>query len=430
MATYLTRTNSSSSNTYTFSAWLKHTTVGVNDYKTICLFGTDRDVSTTMSFAINNSDKWNVYNGSSHTSSDQVARDCNAWYHVVLKVDNLVGTIYVNNEIAKSSITCKATGTETNKMIVGGYVQSGNEDYFNGVMAHVHFIDGTAYDASAFGETDATTGIWKPKTAPSVTYGTNGFFLKFENSGAFGTDSSGNANNFTVNGTMTQNIDTPSNVFATLNALNNLSTSGSGTLTKGNLEVSYSGGLFNTNATISVSTGKWYWETKGVSNMQQGSVGARIGFLNQDNTGYANQFFDGGCIFGMYWHPTNGIYTSVGATQTLRSSTLTYTDGDIIGIALDLTNNISYWYKNGSLSFTYDFSALSTIGSSYICPALGNGSGTSNPVFQANFGNGYFGTTAVSSAQNPDDGIGIFEYDVPTGYYALNTKAINAQEYD
>ena len=58
-----------------------------------------------------------------------------------------------------------------------------------------HFIDGTAYDADTFGETDATTGIWKPKTAPSVTYGTNGFFLKFENSGAFGTDSSGNANN-------------------------------------------------------------------------------------------------------------------------------------------------------------------------------------------------------------------------------------------
>jgi hypothetical protein len=88
-------------------------------------------------------------------------------------------------------------------------------------MAHVHFIDGTAYDASAFGETDTTTGIWKPKTAPVVTYGTNGFFLKFENSASFGTDSSPNANNFTVNGTMTQTIDTPSNVFATLNPLDN-----------------------------------------------------------------------------------------------------------------------------------------------------------------------------------------------------------------
>ena len=46
-----------------------------------------------------------------------------------------------------------------------------------------------------------------------------------------------------------------------------------------------------------------------------------------------------------------------------------------------------------------------------------------------NFGNGYFGTTAVASAQNPDDGIGIFEYSVPTGYKALCTKSINAQEY-
>ena len=45
---------------------------------------------------------------------------------------------------------------------------------------------------STFGETDSTSGIWKPKTAPSVTYGSNGFFLKFENSGAMGTDSSGN----------------------------------------------------------------------------------------------------------------------------------------------------------------------------------------------------------------------------------------------
>ena len=50
-------------------------------------------------------------------------------------------------------------------------------------------------------------------------------------------------------------------------------------------------------------------------------------------------------------------------------------------------------------------------------------------VISANFGNGYFGTTAVSSAQNPDDGIGIFEYDVPAGYRALCTKSINAEEY-
>ena len=86
-------------------------------------------------------------------------------------------------------------------------------------MAHYHFVDGTAYDASTFGETDSTTGIWKPKTSPSVTYGTNGFFLDFADSSAMGDDESGNTNDYTVSGTMTQTIDTPSNVFATWNSL-------------------------------------------------------------------------------------------------------------------------------------------------------------------------------------------------------------------
>ena len=64
-------------------------------------------------------------------------------------------------------------------------------NFYNGSMAHYHLCDGTSY-APAFGETDSTTGIWKPKTAPSVNYGTNGFFLKFENSASMGLDSSGN----------------------------------------------------------------------------------------------------------------------------------------------------------------------------------------------------------------------------------------------
>ena len=46
-----------------------------------------------------------------------------------------------------------------------------------------------------------------------------------------------------------------------------------------------------------------------------------------------------------------------------------------------------------------------------------------------NFGNGYFGTTAVSSA-GTNAGIGTFEYDVPSGYKALCTKNINAEEYN
>jgi hypothetical protein len=51
----------------------------------------------------------------------------------------------------------------------------------------------------------------------SGTYGTNGFFLEFQDSGALGTDSSGNGNNFTVNNltSIDQTTDTPTNNFAT-----------------------------------------------------------------------------------------------------------------------------------------------------------------------------------------------------------------------
>ena len=76
-------------------------------------------------------------------------------------------------------------------------------------MAHVHFCDGYAYAASDFGETDSTSGIWIAKTSPSVSYGTNGVFLKFA-SGATLTDSSGNGNNMTLGGgTLTALKDSP-----------------------------------------------------------------------------------------------------------------------------------------------------------------------------------------------------------------------------
>jgi hypothetical protein len=58
------------------------------------------------------------------------------------------------------------------------------------------------------------------------------------------------------------------------------------------------------------------------------------------------------------------------------------------------------------------------------------GSSSANATFKTNFGNGYFGTTAVSSATSDESGLGIFEYTVPSGYYALCTKNINEQEYD
>jgi len=430
---YLNRTPASAGNqkTMTFSFWAKRSTLSS---------GTDvisqgSGSACHINFDGSNQIEMNLRNSVDGASNvflitSQLFRDVSAWYHIVLALDTTQATntnrvkLYVNG----TQVTAFSTTTypsqngnlffnEASAINIGRSVSTGS--HYNGYMSDVFFIDGQQLTPSSFGETDTDTGIWKPK-AYTGTYGTNGFYLQFKNSASLGTDSSGNGNTFTVNNltSIDQTTDTPTNNFATMNALNNLSYSGSGTLTEGNLQVSYSGGLFHTNATIAVNTGKWFWETKGVSNMQQGTIGARIGFVNQDNTGYASQYFDGGCIFGMFWHPTLGIYTAVGATQTLRSSTLTYTNGDIIGIALDLTNNISYWYKNGTLSFTYDFSALATIGSYFICPALGNGSGSASPVYQVNFGNPPYSANSYTDGA----GYGNFSYAVPSGYYSLNTK--------
>ena len=142
-------------------------------------------------------------------------------------------------------------------------------NYFKGVMAHVHWVDGTAYTPSTFGETDSTSGIWKPKTSPSVTYGTNGFFLKFANSGSLGLDSSGNTNNFTLTGSGTQTQDAPSNNFAIFNrndrhagATNNYGDY----LTNGNTKITIASAQKGClRSTIGVSSGKWYWEAKIIS---------------------------------------------------------------------------------------------------------------------------------------------------------------------
>ena len=55
----------------------------------------------------------------------------------------------------------------------------------------------------------------------------------------------------------------------------------------------------------------------------------------------------------------------------------------------------------------------------------GDAAAGQNANWSANFGNGYFGTTAIASEGTNASGIGKFEYDVPTGYTALSTKGLN-----
>jgi len=437
-STYLTRTLSGDGNrqTFTFSFWVKRSGLGTDQriYSAEDAVNNDGLIRFTSSDTLQFID----YPNSSVTwlSTNQVFRDTNAWYHIVCVADTTNATsgdrarMYINGERVTSFATETYPAQNTNWTTINdssftqaiGRRNSFSDQYFNGSLAHFHFIDGTAYDADTFGETDATTGIWKPKTAPSVTYGTNGFFLKFENSGAFGTDSSGNGNTFTVNGTMTQTIDTPSNVFATMNPLDVNPASAGDTFSNGNttLATNNSSNAAGSRSTLAVSSGKYYCEVKYVSNT------AWNGVMATDTT------ITGGMTTGtIAWYQGNTLYVDGSNTATWGTA---LSAGDIQGIALDMDNNRVTVSQNGQWWNGSSFSASApttfqnlTSGYdtwSFLCRS---GSGTSTSSW--NFGNGYFGTTAVSSAQNPDDGIGIFEYDVPTGYRALCTKSINAEEY-
>jgi hypothetical protein len=73
------------------------------------------------------------------------------------------------------------------------------------------------------GEFDEDSGIWKPIDVSGLTFGTNGFYLDFEDSAALGDDVSGNGNDFTVNNltAIDQTTDTPTNNFATFNSVSN-----------------------------------------------------------------------------------------------------------------------------------------------------------------------------------------------------------------
>ena len=444
--TYLSRsgTGASSITEATISAWVKRASTGSNH----TIFHSSYQDATTYLFKafINSSDQLEIENKDGSTNllykTNRLFRDLSAFYNIVIKLSLTASgndrcKVFINGVEETSFATQTAmTGDQflvgkNNYTVKIGNMNSGSSNYWNGSMAHVHAIDGTAYDADTFGETDATTGIWKPKTAPSVTYGTNGFFLKFENSAAFGTDSSGEGNTFTTNGTMTQIIDTPSNVFATGNPL----LSNLGTWSNGNNTIV---GSSSTDvrpqmwSTLGVTTGKYYCECKYTD-----KTGATSGVA--DYTAMSSIIRSGtynGAVSGSSsYQPDGSVYNNGGGTTPYGSA---LSNNDILSMALDLDNDKLYYGVNGvwqnsgvptsGATGTGAVSLTNTNGD-YWFFSNGDGFGGSSATAQVNYGNGFFGTTAVSSAQNPDDGIGIFEYDVPTGYRALCTKSINAQEY-
>jgi len=460
-STYLERSISSTGNRQimTFSAWIKRATAGATN----CIFSTGTGAARDMIlFESDGKLQFSKYNGgySYMLKTNRQFRDLFGWYHIVCVLNTPDTTaddrmkIYVNG-VEETSF---ATRTNPTQDYNSNYNTSGNTQYlgqdsdgsfdFNGCMSHVHYVDGTAYTASTFGEFDSN-GVWTIKTSPTVTYGTNGFFLLKDNASV--TDQSGQGNNFSVGaGTLTKTEDNPSDVFATINPLFVNDDAATNALTNGaNTYTSTTRGEWNNmTSTLGAVTGKYYWEVKyeqliNASTIYMASEGVASD-LAPANSNLGEGSRSG---YGYGWLCANRNTTSntrylktVAGTSTLTtdSNNTPVVAGDIVGVAWDATNGKLWFHKNGT--YIDDTSGN-----------VGNPSSDANPyhtgmqtgilytpwsdvwqnasgsllIKSYNFGNGYFGTTVISSEGTNASGIGKFEYDVPTGYTALSTKGLN-----
>jgi len=366
--------------------------------------------------------------------TNRVFRDTSAWYHIVASVDTTLGTaddrikLYVNG-VQETSFSSRINPSVNADFPMGGThtigAYGGGTNYFDGTLSYFAFVDGSQELPTVFGETNAATGIWTIKTSPSVTYGTNGFFLKMDTTSP-GSDTSGNNNTFTASGTPTLAQDNASNNLVTMNPLDNYYAAG--TFSNGNTTVTTSNSNYARNSsTIGMATGKWYSEYK-VGSIT-GSGGIYIGITGDVATGTGGN--TGNSPFS-YAYASNGTKHFNGSSSSFGDS---YTTGDIIGVALDATNSKIWWSKNGvwqasgdpsngtSPAFTVIVPSLTTIGAYFW--SFSDNDNSEYFTCDCNFGNGFFGTTAVTSSNADAAGHGLFEYAVPTGYYTLNTKNLN-----
>jgi hypothetical protein len=400
--------------------------------------------SEKFQFELQSDDTFRVstYDGSIEFNYDtnMLFRDISGWYHVVVRWDTTQSTstdrvrIYVNGSQITFDNANGSTATMPsqnyainlgNKIMAWGRYQAASPGaYFNGSLSHCYYADGQSYGADTFGSTDATTGEWKINTSPTVTYGANGFLILKD--GNTITDQSTNSSNFTLSGgTLTNTEDNPSNVFCTLNPLNNTVSGNAPTYANGNNYVitgGTSGSDFGGSGTLGLKKGVWYYEglvvTSGNDNLRSifGITSNPAETARNNQEVYYNRYsYCWKAYNGAWWTNTNA--TNGNGTENVNYLN-TYTNGDYIGIYFDLDNSKMLFTKNGTLERSGVSMSITAVGSTdtgFYFPIYTDGHSVWVSSAKLNFGNGVFGTTALTGSEDSDwfrdaGGLGKFKY--------------------
>ena len=408
---YRAQTTPTDNRKWTFSCWFKWAG-STASWRGIIGAGTSGSDYTNFYM---NGTHW-LLNHVSYGQMDTSAfyRDPSAWYHVVVAFDSTQASagdrqkIWVNGVLEAQTYSYGAWPQNFNTNInKSGYTlrigRSGEAaSYSTQYLAECVFIDGQQLDPTNFAETK--NGVWVPTEITGLTFGNNGFHLKFDNSGSLGADSSGNGNNFTPSGLTSsdQMIDTPTSNFCTLNPLDGAATA------QVNLQQSARSSSWATcQSTMAFpKTGKWYWEAGvfGSGTTDTGTIGVSADPASSYVGSTTNSF--------SYLGANGYLYQAAGAVPYGA----TYGANDIIGILWDADNGDLTFYKNGA-SQGVAKSGLDT--SIDYRPAV---SQYNAYVTNVNFGqNGTFNNAITAGGNTDANGIGDFKYTVPTDALALCT---------
>jgi len=464
----LTRTNSGSGSTKgCFSMWVKRS--NLNPSASAELIGTGFSefnfINSTAGGGVYYPDTIGYYEyfggnyqgqGSSSISSSSaysVYRDVSAWYHMFLVWDTTLATgadryqIWINNQrVTLTGVSNVAQNTLARWFYTGdiaiGNTSSGTKPSLC-YLAEVVGVEGTAYAPTDFAEDK--NGVWVPKEITGLTFGNNGFYLDFANSGALGTDVSGNGNNFTVSGLTSsdQMPDTPTNNFPTWNPLlKGISQTGVST-SDGNMVASYTGfsgsGYWPSFSTMTLpKNGKVYFEMC-LESVYNGAL--IMGIMSKED---AEKYAAGTTSPTMgnlgYWDIHDGSAYAWGGDGQPDYATLGLVPsagiaGGVVGFAIDLDAGKGWIRVNG----TWILSGDPANGTNPIGSDIHTGNGASASGEYVIFNSGYISVNAYTrsilncgqdstfsgrkTAGNyaDENGIGDFLYSVPSGYLALCT---------
>ena len=438
---YLSRTNDAGDRTrVTISVWVKRCALGAVQH----IFDTYDGSSTNDGYIRFNADNTMSIRLGSPSNMLYTTRmsfaDTSKWFHIMLAVNTNDSTASSRAKLYIDGTQISAFSTQTNAGSADdtqfnyssatfriGSTTGGTYD-FDGYLAEFNQVDGQQLTPDTFGVTDTSTGRWIPKTLSGITYGTNGFRLKFQDSSALGDDTSGNTNDFSATNLAStdQTTDSPSQNFPTFDSNQTIDNAGGTNIfSEGNLRVDmdYGGsgnqyGMALMNPAYAVTSGKYYWEHKLISQSHTNPSIYNLSMpgiidlnVDKDITSYIGHT-SGPTTYS--WYTLGGFVFCDGTYDTqayLPGGSTLPAIGDIINFALDMDNGAWYIGVNG----TYVTGADGSVGN----PASGSARTGAVRTFAPNTRKYIYGTSTQSGFNCVDEvnfGQKSFIHSIPTGY--------------